>query len=80
MTDMVGQEIAHYRLDALIGDGGMGTVYKAYDLNLERTVAVKVMHEHIAQEPAFVAMFLDEARIASSRLSIARKAVVVNTR
>ena len=38
MTDMDGRVIAHYRLDQLIGDGGMGTVYKAYDLNLERVV------------------------------------------
>ena len=44
MTDLVGQNIAHYRLDTLIGDGGMGSVYKAYDQNLERYVAIKVMH------------------------------------
>ena len=53
MTDLEGQVIAHYRLDTLIGDGGMGTVYKAYDLNLERTVAVKVMHPHYARQEEF---------------------------
>ena len=65
MTDMVGQEIAHYRLDALIGDGGMGTVYKAYDLNLERTVAVKVMHAHYARQEEFRARLAQEARTAA---------------
>ena len=53
MTDLVGQIIAHYRLDTLIGDGGMGSVYKAYDQNLERYVAIKVMHDHFTRLPEF---------------------------
>lgn len=65
ITDMVGQEIAHYRLDALIGDGGMGTVYKAYDLNLERIVAVKVMHAHYARQEEFRSRLTQEARTAA---------------
>ena len=65
MTDLVGQEIAHYRLDALIGDGGMGTVYEAYDLNLERIVAVKVMHAHYARQDEFRARLAQEARTAA---------------
>ncbi len=65
MTDLEGQVIAHYRLDTLIGDGGMGTVYKAYDLNLERTVAVKVMHPHYARQEEFRARLTQEAKIAA---------------
>lgn len=65
MTDLVGQVIAHYRVDALIGDGGMGTVYKAYDLNLERTVAVKVMHPHYARREEFRARLAQEAKTAA---------------
>src|SRR5687768_4210706 len=65
MTDLVGQVIAHYRLDALLGDGGMGTVYRAADLNLERTVAVKLMHAHFARQPEFRARLTQEAKTAA---------------
>ncbi|MCI0644472.1 MAG: protein kinase [Chloroflexi bacterium] len=65
MSDLVGQVIAHYRLDALIGDGGMGAVYRAYDLNLERTVALKLMHAHFARQPEFQARLAQEARTAA---------------
>ena len=65
MTDLVGQVIAHYRLDALIGEGGMGTVYKAHDQNLERAVAVKVMHAHYARRAEFRARLTQEAKTAA---------------
>lgn len=65
MTNLVGQEIAHYRLDALVGDGGMGTVYKAYDQNLERIVAFKLMHAHFARQPEFRARLTQEAKTAA---------------
>jgi serine/threonine protein kinase len=65
MNDMDGRLIAHYRLDQLIGDGGMGTVYKAYDLNLERVVAIKVMHAHFARQPEFRARLTQEAKTAA---------------
>ena len=65
MTDLLGQVIAHYRLDALIGEGGMGTVYKAHDQNLERTVAVKVMHAHYARRAEFRARLTQEAKTAA---------------
>ena len=49
MTDLTGRQIDSYRVDALLGEGGMGTVYRAYDLNLARSVALNVMHGHLAR-------------------------------
>ena len=47
MSSLIGQTINNrYRLDSLLGDGGMGTVFRAFDRNLERQVAIKLMHEH----------------------------------
>ena len=65
MSDLVGQVIANYRLDDWIGDGGMGSVFKAYDLNLERVTALKLMHRHYAQLPEFRARLAQEARISA---------------
>ena len=57
-----------YRLDAAIARGGMATVYRATDLRLDRTVAVKVMRPALAEDPDFVERFAREAR-AAARLS-----------
>lgn len=57
-----------YRLDAAIARGGMATVYRATDLRLDRTVAVKVMRPALAEDPDFVDRFAREAR-AAARLS-----------
>ncbi|UCG23423.1 MAG: protein kinase [Chloroflexota bacterium] len=65
MTSLVGQIIGHYRIDSFIGDGGMGTAYKAYDLRLERPVAIKVMHEHLARQDEFRARLSIEAKTAA---------------
>ncbi|MEI4271051.1 Stk1 family PASTA domain-containing Ser/Thr kinase [Klenkia sp. LSe6-5] len=54
-----------YRLEERIARGGMSTVYAATDLRLHREVAVKVMVEHLAHDPAFVDRFIREARAAA---------------
>jgi eukaryotic-like serine/threonine-protein kinase len=57
-----------YRVEARLARGGMATVYEAVDIRLERPVALKVMHAGLAEDQAFVARFIREARSAA-RLS-----------
>ncbi len=60
------QEIAgRYRLEGRLGFGGMSTVHLAMDLRLERRVAVKLLAEHLADDPAFVSRFQREAQAAA---------------
>lgn len=54
-----------YRLEALVGSGGMAAVYRGFDELLQRPVAVKVLREEYAQDPAFLARFMREARAAA---------------
>jgi len=54
-----------YRIERFLARGGMATVYEATDLRLDRVVALKVMHPHLAQDDAFVARFQREARAAA---------------
>jgi serine/threonine-protein kinase len=54
-----------YRLEERLARGGMSTVYAATDLRLDRTVAVKVMAEHLMHDPSFVERFTREARAAA---------------
>ena len=66
MTNLINQTLNNrYRLEALLGDGGMGTVYRAADLNLERQVAIKLMHSHFARLEEFRARLVQEARTAA---------------
>lgn len=62
------QRILHerYRVDELIGRGGMADVFRGHDLRLNRTVAVKMMRPDLARDPAFQARFRQEARHAAS--------------
>jgi len=59
---------SRYRLERPLGHGGMGTVYLAHDLELDRPVAVKLLAERLAGDGAFRKRFLREARVAA-RLS-----------
>ena len=66
---LVGRTVdRRYRVDVRIAAGGMAAVYRATDLRLDRTVALKVMKPALADDPEFVARFRDEAR-AAARLS-----------
>jgi len=58
--------LAQYRLDDVIGRGGMGVVYLAFDTRLERKVAVKIMSRATADDPAFRERFEREARMAAA--------------
>ena len=67
---MTGREIliaGRYRLESRLGSGGMSTVHLAFDERLERHVAVKLLAEHLAADPAFVSRFQREA-LAAARL------------
>ncbi|MEU0545295.1 serine/threonine-protein kinase [Nocardia sp. NPDC005978] len=62
---MEASTFGHYDLHELIGEGGMGRVYRAYDTTTDRFVALKVLHEHTAADPAFRERFRREAHAAA---------------
>ena len=63
---MVGEVIAErYRLDELVGTGGMSSVFRAHDTMLERDVALKILHPHYTRDAEYVERFRREARAAA---------------
>jgi len=63
---MMPMMLRHFELRSLIGKGGMGKVYRAWDTVLERLVAVKVMRKELAEDPQLLASFYREARACAS--------------
>ncbi|MBN1656283.1 MAG: serine/threonine protein kinase [Deltaproteobacteria bacterium] len=55
-----------YHITQLLGEGGMGSVYQAWDPDLNRSVAVKVLHSELARQQSYVRRFQREARLAAS--------------
>jgi serine/threonine-protein kinase len=67
VSDLTGELIDdRYQLTALLATGGMATIYSAVDTRLDRKVAVKIMHPHLAQDEDFVGRFIREAKAAAS--------------
>ena len=63
---LVGRDLARYHIESLIGSGGMGTVYRARDSRLDRTVALKVLPETRAADESFRQRFLRESKLLAS--------------
>jgi serine/threonine protein kinase len=61
-----GATFAGYRVEQLVGRGGMGVGYRATDLSLERPVALKLIAPELAKDERFRARFLKEPRLAAS--------------
>jgi serine/threonine protein kinase len=66
VSDLIGQIIGNYRIEAAIGRGGMGQVFRARHIHLGRLAAIKVLNESIAIDSTFQARFQQEARAAAS--------------
>jgi YVTN family beta-propeller protein len=66
VDQQVGTEISGYRIESLIGRGGMGVVYLAEDLHLKRKVALKVLAPELAQDEKFRERFVRESQLAAS--------------
>ena len=64
--DLTGRSLGHYRVDEVLGRGGMSVLYRATDVRLGRKVALKVMGEHITGDAEFRERFADEARNTSA--------------
>jgi serine/threonine-protein kinase len=67
MSDLTGELIdGRYQLIRQMASGGMASIYEALDTRLDRKVAVKIMHSHLAQDEQFVERFIREAKAAAS--------------
>ena len=67
MSDLSGEIIdSRYQLQKLIATGGMASIYEAIDIRLDRHVAVKIMHPHLANDEEYVTRFIREAKAAAS--------------
>src|SRR5215218_1114427 len=61
-----GNEVGQYRIEELLGHGGMGVVYRARDMRLDRAVALKLLSPELSADERFRARFERESRLAAS--------------
>ncbi len=74
---MIGRKLKNYQIEELLGEGGMGVVYRARDLNLERMVAIKMLHPEMLHQPDLLKRFRNEAHV-TARLSHPNIATLYN--
>ena len=66
LASLIGEELAHFKVIAKLGEGGMGAVYRAEDTKLGRDVALKVLPEAFLQDADRLARFRREAKLLAS--------------
>src|SRR5678815_2285958 len=66
MTDWIGKQISHYRVTSQLGQGGMGVVYLAEDINIGRRVVLKLLKADLASDPRMEERFHREARACAA--------------
>lgn len=66
MEDLTGKQLGPYKLIKQMGEGGMATVYKAYQASMDRYVALKILPSHFANDPQFSQRFIQEAKVIAN--------------
>lgn len=74
---MIGRKLANFQINERLGEGGMGTVYRATDLTLNRAVAIKMLHPFLVNNPDSFKRFQNEAHL-SARISHPNVATLFN--
>ncbi len=66
MADLIGRQLGQYTITALLGSGGMATVYRAQQASVRRDVAIKVIETKLTENPEFIKRFEREAQTVAA--------------